>query len=276
VSNMVFKRLVGSRGIFVRSMVLGIVLGGLLLCPPHHLYKVVPGEHPLNKGSPDKKPTVEKNADAENSVPTDDNKQALFRERIEDDVRAGRGLVIHLIVALCDNKHQGIVPVPEQLGNGQDPRNNLYWGAMYGVRTFLTRNANWEIVGELQDGFQEVLEKIVFHATVSRSGREVDVYLVAEAWDGAVIESAIEQFIWMAAGYRSETVKVKTLGDFEELRVGGLAHLIAYIGHNGLMDFSLGNLPMEASGTQRPGAGSLYARRGSQGMGGWRRALSSA
>ena len=27
---------------------------------------------------------------------------------------------IHVLVALCDNVHQGIVPVPKSLGNGQD------------------------------------------------------------------------------------------------------------------------------------------------------------
>jgi hypothetical protein len=44
--------------------------------------------------------------------------------------------VVHAFVALCDNKHQGIVPVPAILGNDDDPKNNLYWGAMYGVKTF--------------------------------------------------------------------------------------------------------------------------------------------
>lgn len=33
---------------------------------------------------------------------------------------------IHVLVALCDNKYQGIVPVPEKIGNGQDPDQNLY------------------------------------------------------------------------------------------------------------------------------------------------------
>lgn len=28
---------------------------------------------------------------------------------------------IHVFVALCDNEHQGIVPVPEIFGNGDDP-----------------------------------------------------------------------------------------------------------------------------------------------------------
>ena len=38
---------------------------------------------------------------------------------------------IHVFVALCDNKYQGIVPVPESIGNGQNARTNLYWGAAY-------------------------------------------------------------------------------------------------------------------------------------------------
>ncbi len=33
---------------------------------------------------------------------------------------------IHVFVALCDNQNQGIVPVPASLGNGQDPKSNLY------------------------------------------------------------------------------------------------------------------------------------------------------
>jgi hypothetical protein len=36
-------------------------------------------------------------------------------------------LVIHVTVALCDNQHQGIVPVPALIGNGRDSRNNLYF-----------------------------------------------------------------------------------------------------------------------------------------------------
>jgi hypothetical protein len=33
--------------------------------------------------------------------------------------------VIHVLVALCDNENQGIVPVPAHLGNGEDPNRNL-------------------------------------------------------------------------------------------------------------------------------------------------------
>jgi hypothetical protein len=35
--------------------------------------------------------------------------------------------VVHVFVALADNQHQGIIPVPAVLGNGVDPVRNLYW-----------------------------------------------------------------------------------------------------------------------------------------------------
>jgi len=34
-----------------------------------------------------------------------------------------------VFVALADNFNQGIVPVSAKLGNGDNPKTNLYWGA---------------------------------------------------------------------------------------------------------------------------------------------------
>jgi hypothetical protein len=45
--------------------------------------------------------------------------------------------VVHVFVALADNQHQGIVPVPAKLGNGDSPLTNLYWGATFGVKVVL-------------------------------------------------------------------------------------------------------------------------------------------
>src|SRR5262245_46059051 len=50
---------------------------------------------------------------------------------------------IHIFVALCDNKYQGIVPVPAAIGNGQDPDNNLYWGCGFGIRTYFKKSSEW-------------------------------------------------------------------------------------------------------------------------------------
>ena len=56
--------------------------------------------------------------------------------RVLEDFNAGKPLVAHVIVALADNEHQGIVPIPSTLGDGDRPQSNLYWGAMYGVKGF--------------------------------------------------------------------------------------------------------------------------------------------
>jgi hypothetical protein len=59
--------------------------------------------------------------------------------------------VIHVLVALCDNENQGIVPVPAHLGNGDDPARNLYWGAGNGVKTFFSKSKDWQKLIESQN-----------------------------------------------------------------------------------------------------------------------------
>ena len=55
-------------------------------------------------------------------------------------------MVAHVVVALCDNVNQGIVPVPKAIGDGRDPRTNLYWGARFGVRTYFRNTPGWRSV----------------------------------------------------------------------------------------------------------------------------------
>ncbi|HWS70699.1 MAG TPA: hypothetical protein VN605_01235 [Thermoanaerobaculia bacterium] len=139
-------------------------------------------------------------------------------------------LVVHVTVALCDNQHQGIVPVPALIGNGRDPRNNLYWGADYGVKSWMLRHEHWQVVKATGVKPAAVLERLVLHRTIH--GREV--YLIADAWDGAEIRATIDDFLESAAGRRRATV---TTADGRILGTGGAADVIAYIGHNGLMEF---------------------------------------
>ena len=165
---------------------------------------------------------------------TDENVQA----RLSRDFAAEQPAVIHVVVALCDNQYQGIAPVPEQLGNGQDPRSNLYWGALYGVRTHLSRHG-WQRETASMPEDEGLLERIVFFRTMPRSGVDVSVYVVADAWDGRYIKAALGRFLDMSGGRAREKLRMtRTDGDIV-LNAGGLAHLLVYVGHNGLMDFSL-------------------------------------
>ena len=98
------------------------------------------------------------------------------------------GKLIHILVALCDNEFQGIVPVPARIGNGDDPANNLYWGARFGVKTFFKRAGDWKLIAEARNPRAGILERLVFkHQTKN-------VYLVADAYRGREIKRCVADF----------------------------------------------------------------------------------
>ncbi len=135
---------------------------------------------------------------------------------------------IHVFVALCDNKYQGIVPVPPAIGNGQNPNTNLYWGCAYGIRTFFKKSKEWKLLATRgKNGV--VLERLIFkHATQN-------CYLVADAYDGQYIKQCTQHFLNSSCGNQKDTLQV----DGETLGIGGNSALLAYTGHDGLMDFQL-------------------------------------
>jgi len=147
-------------------------------------------------------------------------------------------------VALCDNESQGIVPVPETLGNGEDPRNNLYWGAMYGIKSFFKRSAAWSLVAEPDSPQSEVQERVVFKDS-TRS-----CYLAADAYRGVSIKQATVDFLNAAAG----NAPVVYEAEDEILGLHGNADLVVHIGHNGLMDFNLKPTPGTGARTDSKGA----------------------
>ncbi|MFN0059524.1 MAG: hypothetical protein ACKVX7_13790 [Planctomycetota bacterium] len=171
-------------------------------------------------------------------APTSAATGADVQARITKDVAAGRPIVVHVVVALCDNANQGIVRVPAALGNGQDPRSNLYWGALYGLRTFFLKN-DWALVSASPAEEPRVLDRVVLRRDVKRGDKTVPVFVVAEAWDGAAIKIAIERFLEMAAGGGKSVLRVKHDATEFDLAVGGAAHAVAYVGHDGLMEFSV-------------------------------------
>jgi hypothetical protein len=152
---------------------------------------------------------------------------------------------VHVFVALADNQSQGIVPVPAKLGNGEDPERNLYWGSAYGVKTFFGRSPEWMRIacGEKPKG--EILERCVFKY------RSANVYLVADAYRGREIRLAILDFLASAAGDDTEVEMVTLESGAVKLPIRGGANLVAYIGHDGLMDFQLPQFPRKKNEVHR-------------------------
>ena len=128
-----------------------------------------------------------------------------------------------IIVSLADNENQGIVPIKSSLGNGQDPKSNLYWGALYGAKTHFKRMPNWSVKSInsdnpfVLDAFE--LSHVAFPAAKIR----------LEAWDGAKQRHAVRAY-------------------FQDLRnASSSAELVGFVGHNALMDAAVPNLPVLTS-----------------------------
>ena len=151
-------------------------------------------------------------------------------EKIKNEAK-----VIHVLIALCDNENQGIVPVPAFLGDGEDPQKNLYWGAAFGVRTFFSKSANWTKISETNNPKENVLQRIVF------KHKRQNVYLVADAYRGSKMKETIDDFFAAVSGAALENIKIDDL----TVQIAGGANLVAFVGHNGLMDFDLQTSPQK-------------------------------
>jgi hypothetical protein len=118
--------------------------------------------------------------------------------------------------------------VSAALGNGQNPNSNLYWGALYGIRTYFKKSNEWELLSTKKVN-NVILERLIFKHT------QENYYLIADAYDGRYIKQCTLDFLNSSCGNKQEILQV----DGKILGIGANAALIGYIGHDGLMDFQL-------------------------------------
>jgi hypothetical protein len=137
--------------------------------------------------------------------------------------------IIHIFVALCDNQHQGIIKVPPLIGNGKDPENNLYWGCDLGTKTFIKQQKDWKLVQTSTNPRDKVLERCIFkHKTEN-------AIIIADAYDGEFIKKCTIDYLQAAAGNYENTLTLNQ----DTIACGGKSDLLAYIGHDGLMEFKI-------------------------------------
>lgn len=173
-------------------------------------------------------PTIEIFPPQHQLSPTE--KDVQLRMRI--DSNDNRPIVAHVIVALCDKTNQWIKGVNSNIGDGNDPQNNLYWGSMDGVKKYF-KNNGWKIISLAESNFPEnVLDRTIFQKTINSR----NVFVVADAWKGARIANAIEFFLNIAGGNNVQNIRCQYNNKEILLSAGGKSHVVAYVGHNGLMD----------------------------------------
>lgn len=137
----------------------------------------------------------------------------LFFTALPAYVTAMPSTHISVIVSLVDNESQGIVPVPAKIGNGDDPHNNLYWGAAYGVKTFLSKANGWRNLGCEKDINDTIMERCQF-------AWKDNLTVTADAYRGSRIDQAMLDFMQQAATPPNAATR----------------EMVVFIGHDGLMD----------------------------------------
>jgi hypothetical protein len=148
---------------------------------------------------------------------------------------------VHVYVALCDNKYQGIAPVLARLGDGDRPSTNLYWGAFAGVKNFFKKRKDWVLLKSVKKPSSYILERCLFkHKTKN-------VYMLADAYRGKEIKRSIHDFLKAAAGQKTTRFTYKT----NQLAFAGRSNLVSYVGHDGLMEFEIKNPPRKKNNKKR-------------------------
>ena len=135
---------------------------------------------------------------------------------------------IRVFVALADNEHQGIAPVPAKIGKGEDFARNLYWGCDEALPPVFAQSKAWKLDSKGPGPKSEILERRIYtHA----SG---EWRVIADAYRGADIKMCLIDFFAVLSS--EEPVAAQPLA--------------IYVGHDGLMDFAL---PEAATAKRGPG-----------------------
>ena len=120
-------------------------------------------------------------------------------------------VVVNVVVALCDVATQGVVPPPDvTMCDASKPEKNLYWGARYGVKTFLPASG-WTST-PAPHGDNGAAERLRFTKKVG--GKDVVVFADGYADMGA----AVDAFLRAAAADADD--------------------IVVFVGHDGLMERS--------------------------------------
>ena len=163
--------------------------------------------------------------------------------------------LIHVYVALCDNDSQGIAPVPVKIGNGDDPPNNLYWGCSDGARPIFSNSKLWTRISVSKVPHQpKILERLVFQH------KKTKAILVVDAWRGSEIQPCITEFCQSLAGQHYESITLKLGNQDTKLNLSGGADFLTFIGHNGLMEFRVPELPANPNRKQNIDAAVLCCK----------------
>ena len=181
---------------------------------------------------------------------------AGLTDRVVGDIKAGKPLVVEVHVPLCDSS---IIPCGNaKLGDGENPETNLYWATTPGFgRWFKRRGSGWTRVqlADADTGDKDVLALHVYRRTIRTPAAwkkrgapdQFELDLVVRAWRGTAIDRALAVYSQDISGGAARTVKLDGGGT---LAAGSAAQIVAWVGHNRLMDLTSFEWPKPAETAQ--------------------------
>ncbi|MEO7094237.1 MAG: hypothetical protein ABI175_13360 [Polyangiales bacterium] len=180
-------------------------------------------------------------------------------DRVVADAKAGKPLVVEVHVPLCEGTI--IACGNKKLGDGDNPETNLYWSTTPGFgEWFARRGSGWKRMLKQKAGETGDVDVLAVHvyrrlittpATWRKKGApdKLEVDLVIHGWRGTAIDRALAAYSEDISGAKGRTV---TLTDGTTLEAGGAAQIVAWVGHNRLMDLESFQWP--TPGTMTKGA----------------------
>lgn len=151
--------------------------------------------------------------------------------QLENKIKKDEPLIIHAFVALYGYDSTNISEV-EKWADGTNLITNLYWGAGYGIKTHFKKRNNWKLLFEQKNINDDILERVVFYKTFPNKAK---VYLIADAYKGYRMRKCLIDYFNALAENKLDSVKLKN----KIIPGYGNSDLIAFNGHNGLMDFDI-------------------------------------
>lgn len=174
---------------------------------------------------------------------TEDRWLAGLTDRVVADLAAGKPLVAEVHVPLCDNS---IIPCGNaKLGDGNNPDTNLYWSTTPGFGAwFARRGSGWKrVLHQRGDatGSSDIVAVDVYRRTIAApvswrkrgAPAKFELDIVIHGWRGTSIDKALAAY---ASDVSNGAARSLVLDDKTTLAAGGAAQLVAWVGHNRLMD----------------------------------------
>ncbi len=179
---------------------------------------------------------------------------ADLESRMIADISAGLPIVANIVAPLCDTTI--LACGNAKLGDGDSLRTNLYWATTAGFgQWFGRRRSGWRNLQTLTGaatGDKDLLATLVYARTIATPAawqkrgapKQYELIVVVNGWRGKAIDRALQAYAREVSGLDSRTI---ALLDQRTIATGGAAHMVAYSGHNRLMDVEDFTWPAAAS-----------------------------